>query len=97
MSSTSTAATTMPMPTASTRPWGRRSSLSRSTVTRATGTTRKPTSRNRRCSHGAEFMAAEPAKPKRRKSKPQPASASLFEWALTLEQEREAESVGAVG
>ena len=43
----------------------------------------------------AEFIAAEPAKSKRRRSKPQPASASLFEWALTLEQEREAELVGA--
>ena len=43
----------------------------------------------------AEFMAAAPAKPKRRRSRTQPASASLFEWALTLEQEREAEPVGA--
>ena len=43
----------------------------------------------------AEFIAAEPVKPKRRKSKTQPATASLFEWALTLEQEREAEPVGA--
>ena len=43
----------------------------------------------------AEFIAAEPARSKRRRSKPQPASASLFEWALTLEQEREAELVGA--
>ena len=30
-----------------------------------------------------------------RKSKSQPASASLFEWALTHEQEREAELVEA--
>ena len=43
----------------------------------------------------AEFIAAEPARSKRRRSKPQPASASLFEWVLTLEQEREAELVGA--
>ncbi len=42
----------------------------------------------------AEFMAAEPAKPKRRRRKPLPTTASLFEWALTLEQEREAELVG---
>ena len=42
----------------------------------------------------AELFAAEPAKPKRRKSRPQPATASLFEWALTLEQEREAKHVG---
>ena len=40
----------------------------------------------------AEFMA-EPVKPKGRKSTPQPASLSMFEWAL--EQEREAEPVGA--
>ncbi len=40
----------------------------------------------------AEFMA-EPVKPKGRNGKPQPASMSMFEWAL--EQEREAESVGA--
>ena len=32
-------------------------------------------------------MAEEPVKPK-------PATASLFEWALTLEQDREAETVG---
>ena len=40
----------------------------------------------------AEFMA-EPVKPKGRKSKPRPASISMFEWAL--EQEREREPVGA--
>ena len=34
----------------------------------------------------AEFMAEEPVKPKGRK--PQPAPPSLFDWALTLEQER---------
>ena len=43
----------------------------------------------------AEFMAEEPVKPKRHRSKPQPATLSMFEWALTLEQEREAEPVGA--
>ena len=43
----------------------------------------------------AEFMAEEPVKPKRRKRKAQPAAASLFEWALEMEQEREEELVGA--
>ena len=43
----------------------------------------------------AEFMVEEPVKPKGRKRKPQPASLSMFEWVLTLEQEREAEPVGA--
>ena len=43
----------------------------------------------------AEFMAEEPVKPKGRKSKPQPAAASLFDWALEMEQEREEEPVGA--
>ena len=42
----------------------------------------------------AEFMAEEPAKPKGRKSKPQPATISMFEWALDLEREREEEPVG---
>ena len=41
----------------------------------------------------AEFMAEEPVKPKGRKQKPQSATLSMFEWALTLEQERE--TVGA--
>ena len=40
----------------------------------------------------AEFMA-EPVKPKRRNGKTQPASLSMFEWAM--EQEREKETVGA--
>ncbi len=39
----------------------------------------------------AEFMAEEPAKPKRGNGKPQPATLSMFEWAM--EQERE--TVGA--
>ena len=43
----------------------------------------------------AEFMAEEPVKPKGRGRKPQPAATSLFEWALTVEQERETEPVGA--
>ena len=41
----------------------------------------------------AEFMAEEPVKPNGRKHKAQPASLSMFEWAL--EQEREEEPVGA--
>ena len=41
----------------------------------------------------AEFMAEEPVKPKGRGRKPQPAAASLFEWALEMEQEREEEPV----
>ena len=34
-------------------------------------------------------------KPKGRRRKSQPATASLFEWALELEQEREVEPIGA--
>ncbi len=41
----------------------------------------------------AEFMAEEPVKPKRRNGKPQPATLSMFEWAV--ERELEAEPVGA--
>ena len=40
-------------------------------------------------------MAEEPARPAPRSRKPEPASVSLFEWAL--EREREAEPVGAEG
>ena len=40
-------------------------------------------------------MAEEPVKPKGRSPKPQPATLSMFEWALTVEQEREEELVGA--
>ena len=40
----------------------------------------------------AEFMA-EPVKPKRSNGKPQPASLSMFEWAMELEKEKE--TVGA--
>ena len=44
----------------------------------------------------AEFMAEEPVKPRGRGRKPhQPATLSMFEWALTLEQQRKAEPVGA--
>ena len=41
----------------------------------------------------AEFLALEQGRWRRRK--PKPASASLFEWAFSLEQERETELVGA--
>ena len=40
-------------------------------------------------------MAEEPVKPKGRSRKAQPSTASLFEWALEMEQEREEEPVGA--
>ncbi len=43
----------------------------------------------------AEFMAEEPTKPKRRNGKPQPASISMFEWAMELEREKQEEAVGA--
>ena len=43
----------------------------------------------------AEFMAEEPVKPKGRKQKPQSSTLSMFEWALTVEQEREKEPVGS--
>jgi len=43
----------------------------------------------------AEFMAEEPVKSKRRGRKTQPASMSMFEWAMELEQKKEAEMVGA--
>ena len=43
----------------------------------------------------AEFMDEEPVRPKGRKRKPQPATTSLFEWAFSLEQEREADPLGA--
>ena len=42
----------------------------------------------------AEFMAEEPVKPKRN-GKPQPATLSMFEWAMTLEEQHEKEPVGA--
>ena len=43
----------------------------------------------------AEFMAEEPVKPRGRKTKPQPATLSMFEWALAAEHVREEEPVGA--
>ena len=39
----------------------------------------------------AEFMDEEPARPKGRRARPQPASMSIFEWAFEQEREREAE------
>ena len=42
----------------------------------------------------AEFMAEEPVKPKRNR-KPRPATLSMFEWAMTQEEQREEEPVGA--
>ena len=41
----------------------------------------------------AEFMAEEPQKPARRNGKPKPATLSMFEWALSLEEEKEAQTV----
>ena len=38
----------------------------------------------------AEFMADGPVRPQGRSRKPQPASLSMFEWALGMEREREA-------
>ena len=43
----------------------------------------------------AEFLAEEPARPNGRNGKPKTASASLFQWALDKEQEREKEPVGS--
>ena len=42
----------------------------------------------------AEFMVEEPVKPKGRSRKPQHTTLSMFEWAMSLEKEREAELVG---
>ena len=42
----------------------------------------------------AEFMAEEPVKPTRGNGKPKPTTLSMFEWALSMELEREAETVG---
>ena len=42
-----------------------------------------------------EFMAEEPVKRKGRSRKSHPSSPSLSDWALTLEQERDKELVGA--
>ena len=43
----------------------------------------------------AEFLAEEPTRPRGRNGKPKTASASLFQWALNQEQEREKDPVGA--
>ena len=43
----------------------------------------------------AEFMAEAPVKRNGRSRKPQPASASLFEWAVGRQQEAKTELVGA--
>ena len=40
-------------------------------------------------------MREKPVKPRGHTHKPQPATPSLCEWALTLDQEREEELVGA--
>ena len=42
-----------------------------------------------------EFMAEEPVKPKGRSRKPQPATASLFEWAVSVQQKDGKELVSA--
>ena len=42
----------------------------------------------------AEFLAEEPAQPRGRNGKHQPAAASLFQWALDKEQDREKQPVG---
>ena len=60
----------------------------------ATAVTTKPTEPQQSLFSWAEFMAEEPVKPRGRSRKPQPATASLFDWALTLEWEREEEPVG---
>ncbi len=48
-----------------------------------------------RASTWAEFMAGEQVKQEGHSRKPQPATASLFEWVLGDEQERGEEPVGA--
>ena len=42
----------------------------------------------------AEFMAEEPVKPKARRGKPQPATLSMFEWAVELEREKQPVGAG---
>ena len=42
----------------------------------------------------AEFMGEEPTKPKGRGRKPQPATLSMFEWAMSMEREKKEEPVG---
>ena len=43
----------------------------------------------------AEFVTEEPVKPEGRKRKPQPATLSVLEWAMELEQARKKEPLGA--
>ena len=43
----------------------------------------------------AEFMAEEPVERQNRRGKKEASSLSLFEWALSLEQHREEELIGA--
>ncbi len=43
----------------------------------------------------AAFLAGEPAQSQGRNGRPKPAATSLFEWALTMDQEREKELVNA--
>ncbi|MDE2885448.1 MAG: hypothetical protein OXO53_10190, partial [Chloroflexota bacterium] len=45
----------------------------------------------------AEFMADGPVRPKGRSRRTQPASLSMFEWALGMERERQADLVAASG
>ena len=53
-------------------------------------------SRSRRVFSWAEFMAEEPVTSKRCKRKPKPATRSMFEWVLSIEQEA-GERVGRRG
>ena len=43
----------------------------------------------------AEFLTGEPAQPQGRNGKTKPTSTSLFEWALSTEQEQDKNLVGA--
>ena len=55
----------------------------------------EPSARGASLFSWAEFMAEEPVKTNGRKGKPQPATLSMFEWAMNMEQEREEEPVSA--
>ena len=63
------------------------------TVDLVLGNGHAPVTVNSNGTNGHHDEAEEPVKPRGRKSKPQPATLSMFEWAV--EQEREAEPVGA--
>ena len=41
----------------------------------------------------AEFMAQMPVKRPRKNGKPKPATLSMFEWALSVEEDKEAQTV----